>query len=68
MKCSLPPPLSFSLTHTHTQKVEVLDKLDRAMSIVIVRCHCGVNKLKIFFIKKHEDKIRRIIMASAPQV
>ena len=51
-------------THTHTQKVELLDKLDRGMSIVIVRCHCGVNKLKIFFIKKHEDKIRRIIMAS----
>jgi hypothetical protein len=49
-----------------SEKVEVLNKLDRRISIVVVRCHCGVNKLEIFFIKKNEDKFRRSIRASAP--
>jgi hypothetical protein len=39
-----------------SEKVEVLDKLHRRISTVVVRCHCGVNKFRIFFIKKNEDK------------
>jgi hypothetical protein len=61
MKC---PPPSHTHTHkhiytyTHTQKVEVLD---RGMSTVIVRCHCDVNKLKIFFIKKKNTRSKEAL-------
>lgn len=39
------------------EKVEVLGKLDREVSIATFSCHSSVNKLMTYFIKKNKDMI-----------
>jgi len=45
---------------------EVMDKLDRGMSITAVGSCKGVNKLMTCSIRNYKDKIRESIKASAP--
>jgi hypothetical protein len=39
------------------QKMEVLDKVDRGMSIAVIRHHYGGNESTLCLIKKREDVI-----------
>jgi hypothetical protein len=48
------------------EKVEMIDKLNRGMSIAAVRCHYSVNLLVIHLITNYGNKIGKNIKGSAP--
>lgn len=49
-----------------SEKSKVLDKLNREMKTAAVKCHYGVNKVKIHSINKNKDYIRGSIKAIGP--
>jgi hypothetical protein len=49
------------------EKTELLDKLDKEMSIVVIRHKYGLNKSIIFYIKKNGKKISETITARVSQ-
>jgi len=49
------------------EKIEMLDKLDKEMSIVMIRHKYGLNKSIIFYIKKNWKKISENITPRASQ-
>jgi len=47
------------------EKTELLDKLDKEMSILVIRHKFGLNKSIIFYVKKNGKKISETITARA---
>jgi hypothetical protein len=47
------------------EKTNMLDKLEKEMSIVVIRHKCGLNKSIIFYIKKNGNNISETIAARA---
>jgi hypothetical protein len=47
------------------EKIEKLDKVDKEMSIVVIRHKYGLNKSIIFYIKKNGKKISETITTRA---
>jgi hypothetical protein len=55
-------------TQGQYETIEVVDQLDREIQIAAAGCHCGLNKMMIYFTNENEERLWKVLWPVLHQI